>query len=100
MIRSQSFIRNRSIVEPLNPSLSQSFGLRCTLLRTTHALRLPGYTPRDLPSDLNSRAVFLVISTGAEAADTGETAQQVGAHRLDSSRGCTASQHRELPCIR
>lgn len=90
--------RNSSIVEPLSLPVPVP-GLRCTLLRITHALRLPGRTPRNLPSDLNSRAVFLVASAGAAAAHAGETTEQVRADRLDVARGRNASQHRELPRV-
>lgn len=76
-------------------------GLRCTLLRISLALRLPGRTPvRDLSLDLNSRAVFLVASAGAAAADAGEAAQQVRADRLDGARRGPTGQHRELPRLR
>lgn len=91
--------RNSSIVEPLSLPVPVP-GLRCTLLRITHALRLPGCTPRNLPSDLNSRAVFLVASAGAAAAHAGEATQQVRADRMDVARGRHASQHRELPRVR
>ena len=90
--------RNSSIVEPFSLPVPLP-GLRCTLLRIlTHFACLAALL--DMPSDLNSRAVFLVASAGAAAAHPGEAAQQVRAHRLDSPRRCAAGKHRELPRLR